>query len=251
MKRRRLGRVRAVAGLIRAALLLPPWLMKRPGTAAAAALHRRFFERVLRAFAISIELRGAPSAEPGTLFVANHISWADIPVLGSVIDAYFIAKADIADWPLVGKGARRLGTLFVQRERRHGVSAQADAIRERLAAGESVILFPEGTTSDGVELLPFRTSLFAAADAARHIQPVALVYAAPDGSALPPERLAEIGWVRDEALLPNAATLATAPTRAILCFLPPVDPRGFPDRKALANHAREAIRAASAEATVN
>jgi 1-acyl-sn-glycerol-3-phosphate acyltransferase len=223
--------------------------MKRPGTAAAAALHRCFFDRVLRAFGITVEVRGTPSVEPGTLFVANHISWADIPVLGAVIDAYFVAKADIADWPLVGKGARRLGTLFIQRERRHGVSAQADAIRDRLAAGQSVILFPEGTTSDGTGLLPFRSSLFAAAGAARRIQPVALVYAAPDGGALPPERLAEIAWVGDEALLPNAATLATAPTRAISCFLTPLDPELFPDRKVLANHVREAIGAAATGAT--
>jgi 1-acyl-sn-glycerol-3-phosphate acyltransferase len=137
-----------------------------------------------------------------------------------------------------------VGTLFVERERRHGASAQADTIRGRLMAGDSMILFPEGTTSDGLALLPFRTSLFAAADAARVIQPVALVYAAPDGSALPPERLAEIGWTGEEALLPNAVALASAPTRAILCFLPSVDPRAFADRKALAGHVRELIAAA-------
>jgi 1-acyl-sn-glycerol-3-phosphate acyltransferase len=222
-------------------MLLPIWFLYRPGSRAARAIQRRFHHRVLSGFGVEIEVRGIPSPEPGTLFVSNHISWADIAVLGAVIDAHFVAKSDIASWPLLGGGARRTGTLFVERERRHGVSGQADAIRERLSAGDSMILFPEGTTSDGREILPFRTSLFASADAAQRVQPVALIYAAPDGKALTPERLAEIAWTDDEALLPNAMALVSAPSRVILCFLPPVDPRDFPDRKTLASFVREEL----------
>jgi 1-acyl-sn-glycerol-3-phosphate acyltransferase len=241
VKRWPLGRVRAAAGLIRAAAILPAWLMHRSGSEGARGLQRRFHGIVLGGFGVSVEVRGVPSREPGTLFVANHLSWADIAVFGATIDAHFVSKAEVADWPLLGAGAKRTGTLFVERERRHGVSGQAEAIRQRLRAGDSIILFPEGTTSDGTGVLPFRSSLFAAADAARHIQPVALTYATADGNALPSERLAEIAWTGEETLLPNAAALASGQTRAILSFLPPVDPRDLPDRKALATHVREMI----------
>lgn len=249
VKRRPLGRLRAAAGIARAGMIVPLWLARAPGSAGARRLQRRFHEIVLSGFGVTVEVRGAPLIEPGTLFVANHVSWADIALFGATIDAHFISKAEVAQWPFLGAGARRTGTLFVERERRHGVSGQAEAIRRRLAEGDSIILFPEGTTSDGRALLPFRTSLFAAADAARSIQPVALAYAAPGGGPLPPERLAEIAWTDEEPLLPNAAALAAGATRAILSFLAPIDPRDFPDRKALATHAREAIAAACAKAT--
>lgn len=242
--RRLLGRTRAVAGLLRAGMVVPLWWAREPGSASARRLERRFFEHLRNGFGVGIEVRGELAPAEGTLFVANHISWADIVVLGSLIDAHFVSKAEVADWPLLGPLARRVGPVFVDRERRRHVSGQADAIRERLASGGSVILFPEGTTADGRELLPFRTSLFAAADAARRIQPIALSYAAADGSPLSLERMAEIAWIGDQALLPNAVALARSASRAIICPAPPVDPRSFPDRKAMADHVRDAIRAA-------
>lgn len=242
--RRLLGGARAVAGVLRAGMVVPLWWSRKPGSPSARRLERRFFEHVRNGFGVSIEVRGELAVADGTLFVANHISWADIVVLGSLLDAHFVSKAEVAGWPLIGPLARRQGPVFVDRERRRHVSGQADAIRERLAAGGSVILFPEGTTADGRELLPFRTSLFAAADAARRIQPIALTYAAPDGGPLPLDRLAEIAWVGDQALLPNARALARAASRAIIRPAPPIDPRDFPDRKAIADHVRAAIRAA-------
>lgn len=241
-RRRPLGRIRAVLGVLWATAALPGWFAQRPDRAGARRLARRFFQRSLHGLGVTVEVRGE-AAPGGTLFIANHVSWADVAVFGAVIDANFIAKADVAHWPLIGPLARRVGTLFVERERRHGVTAQAEAIRARLQAGASVILFAEGTTGNGIDLLPFRTSLFTAADAARRVQPVALSYVAPDGRPLPPERLEAIAWTGNEELLPNAMALVAEPTRAILSFLPPVDPRGFSHRKDLAEHCREAISA--------
>lgn len=241
-RRRILGRTRALIGTAAGGLRVAAWLIARSGSATARGIERRLFKRLLRGFGLGVEVRGSPAPRNGTLFVANHISWADIALFGSVIDAHFVAKTEVADWPVIGALARRLGPVFVAREQRHGVSEQADAIRERLRAGECVILFPEGATSDGSDVLPFRTSLFAAADAATRVQPVAISYAAPDGSALPASRLAEIGWTGEEGLLANAAALARHATRGILHFLPPVDPRDYPDRKKLADHARASIR---------
>lgn len=241
-RRRILGRTRALIGAAAGSLLVVPWLIGRPGSAAVRALERRLFRQLRRGVGLGLEVQGSPAPLDGTLFVANHVSWADIALFGSVIDAHFVAKTEVAEWPVIGALARRLGPVFVARDQRHGVSAQADAIRERLQAGEGVILFPEGTTSDGSDVLPFRTSLFAAADAAKRVQPVAIIYAAPDGSALPETRLAEIGWTGEEGLLANAAALARHATLGILHFLPSVDPRNYPDRKTLADQVRASIR---------
>lgn len=239
---RLLGRTRALIGAAAGSLLVVPWLVGRPGSAGARALERSLFQRVLRGVGLSLEVRGQPAPLDGTLYIANHVSWADVALFGSFIDAQFVAKSEVGEWPIIGALARRLGPVFVSREQRHSVSAQADAIRQRLRAGEGVILFPEGTTSDGNDVLPFRTSLFAAADAARRVQPIAITYVALDGTPLTPKRLAEISWTGDEGLLANAAALARHATLGIMHFLPPLDPRDFPHRKALADQARRAIR---------
>lgn len=182
------------------------------------------------------------------LFVVNHISWADIPVLASVLDADFVAKSDIESWPVIGRLARRYDPVFVARDRRSGSRIQADAIRWRLDAGRSVILCPEGTTSDGTTILPFRTSLFAAADANDVIQPVVIRYLAMDGSALPPKRQREVAWIDDDELLAGAARVAREQTLAHLTFLEPVRVSHFPDRKSLAEATRTVMLAAYATA---
>lgn len=243
---RQFGATRALLATLTAAAAIPVWLACPPRSPGARRIERRFFTRLLRGAGISVESRGSPAPASGTLYVVNHISWADILVLATRIEADFVAKADVAGWPLIGLLARRMGPIFVAREQRGAAAAQADAVRARLAGGGGVILFPEGTTSDGSGLLPFRTSLFAATQAARRIQPVALAYVAADGSPLSPERLAEISWVGGEALLPHAARLVRRPTRAVLTFLDPLDPSSFADRKMLAEAARSAIAAAYA-----
>ncbi len=118
-----------------------------------------------------------------------------------------------------------------------------EAVRQRLRGGRRVLLFPEGTTSDGRMLLPFRSSLFAAAEAARAVQPVTIYYAAPDGAALTPPALGAIAWTGDEALLPNAAMLARQRAGVWLQFHDPVAAADFPSRKALAEHCRGVIDA--------
>lgn len=205
-----------------------------------------FFATISEGFGISILLHGAPSTTPGTLFIMNHISWADIPVIISILDVDFVAKADMLGWPVLGRLARRFNPVFVARDEKHRSHKQADAIRARLNSGRSVMLCPEGTTSDGASILPFRTSLFAAADVAAVIQPVILSYLMPNGAELSPDRRREVAWIDDDDLLSGAARLAKLETLARVDFLPPV--KAMDDRKALAENIRREMLLAYAAA---
>ena len=111
------------------------------------------------------------------LFVSNHSSWLDIPVLGGRLDACFVAKDDVGQWPVISLIAKLGRSVFVSRARR-STGREANLMVERLAAGDNLLLFPEGTTSDGARVLPFRSAFFAAADGQRRpiVQPVSIVY---------------------------------------------------------------------------
>jgi lyso-ornithine lipid O-acyltransferase len=236
MALRRFGRVRAFAGLVWSLRHIPSWLVHRPNSTNARNYERAFFSKIVNSFGLSIEVEGQISAEPGTLFIMNHISWADIPVMMSILDADFVAKSDMLGWPVIGSLARRFNPVFVARNQATLSYHQADAIRERLRAGRSVILCPEGTTSDGRGVLPFRTSLFAAADAARAIQPLVLHYLQADGQKLSPTRQRDVAWIDDDKLLSGAARVSREATLARVLFLPVVANLG--DRKQLANTVR-------------
>lgn len=229
---RPLGRLRAIASLIFAASVIPLWLLHRSGSAKARQYEVRFFAHLLKGFGIVPESAGQSSPLPGTLFVTNHISWIDIPLLASALDADFVAKADILHWPILGSLARKLNPVFVARDCPHSAQAQADAIRQRLLAGRSVILCAEGTTSVGATVLPFKSCLFEAADAANAIQPLAIRYCAIDGGALPPKRMREVTWIDDDDLLTGALRVAKEHTVAQVTFLPPI--ATIPNRKILA-----------------
>lgn len=247
MSRRQFGRTKAALGLAGAALLAPPWLLLPPRSASAKRLERRFHRLIAGGFGLKPRVHGAP-AGGGTLFVANHISWSDIVSLAAVIDADFVAKADVAGYPGLGALAARTGTIFVERERRTQAATQMAAIRHRLTSGRRVVLFPEGTTSDGRGVLPFRSSLFAAADAARAVQPVTIAYTARDGSRIPAHMLDAIAWIGAEALLPNAAALARIRAGIAIHFHDPVSAADFSTRKALADHCRDVVATAYAAA---
>lgn len=246
LARRPLGRVKAVAALLQAAALIPFWLRERSGSAVARRYETAFFSRLLNGFGIVPMRLGKCSPLPGTLFVTNHISWVDIPLLASALDADFVAKANISDWPILGRLARRLNPVFVARHRRSSADAQADAIRHRLRSGRSVILCAEGTTSLGDTVLPFKSCLFEAADAATLIQPLAIRYCAIDGSTLPLARMREVAWIDDDDLLPGAMRVAKHWTLAQIMFLPPIP--AIPNRKMLAQATWGLVEAAYAAA---
>ncbi|UNK37920.1 1-acyl-sn-glycerol-3-phosphate acyltransferase [Shinella sp. H4-D48] len=172
----------------------------------------RFWHRVAcRVLGIRVRVHGTLETKRPLLLAANHASWKDILVLGSVADVVYIAKSDVRDWPVFGILARLQATIFVEREQRQKTGEQVNEIAERLTAGEIVVLFPEGTTSDGNRLLEVKSSLFGAAasavphapDGIVHIQPVSIAYTGLHGMAMGRYHRPIAAWPGDIELLPH------------------------------------------------
>lgn len=197
---------------------------------------RRFLKGAGRLLGLRVRIEGQP-LEGDVLYVANHISWLDILALGGATHTRFIAKDEIARWPLVGALARYAGSVFVARERRGATRVQADAVVGALHQGRPVTLFAEGGTGDGLAIEPFRPALFASAvEANVPVQPVAIDYgpgreryAWPDG----------VSFAVEAKRMLNRAE----PVPVTLRFLEPLD-AGALDRKALAAQSRAEIVAA-------
>lgn len=177
------------------------------------------------------------------LFVSNHSSWVDIPVVGGVLDGRFVAKGDVAGWPVISTIARLGRTVFVSRQR-GSTGRERDAMQDVLAGGDNLILFPEGTSSDGSRVLPFRTAFFAIAEARPDadpktlplIQPVSVVYdrlgGLPTGRATRPV----FAWYGDMDIASHFWRLSQhVGLRATVLLHAPLDPARFADRKALSH----------------
>lgn len=176
------------------------------------------------------------------LLVANHVSWADIIVMGAIAPFNFVAKADMARWPGLGALARAAGTVFVERERRARSGSQANALSARLVAGEPVVLFAEGSTSNGNEPLPFKSTLIAAAQIALEnngdrpvlVQPVSIIYVRQHGVPLGRIGRARLAWYGDGDLAPHLfALLGEGSIDVEVRFGDPVAFSASSDRKAV------------------
>lgn len=206
----------------------------------------RFWTRsVYGLIGLQIRCHGQPEVGPPTLYVANHVSYLDILVLGSLLDAAFVAKAEVAGWPLIGWLAKLGRTLFV--ERRALVSAkQRDAIAARLAVGDSLVLFAEGTSSNGCGVLPFKSALFGSLHAADPhgdlaVQPITLAYRS-EGRPLDPTRPTAYAWYGDMTLLPHLwRILGLRGAEVDVHFHPPVASAAFASRKCLARQVERIV----------
>lgn len=186
---------------------------------------------------LKVQVIGTPCRDRPVLFVANHSSWLDIPVLGGVLDAAFVAKAEVGTWPVIRTLARLGRTVFVSRSR-GATGRETEAMRTRMAAGDSLILFPEGTSNDGTRELPFRSSFFAIADGARLIQPVSVVYDRLGGLPACRRDRPLFAWYGDMALGSHFWRLARRPgARVTVVLHEPFAPGLLPNRKALAAEA--------------
>ncbi len=173
-------------------------------------------------------------------FIANHVSWIDILSLAGASGTAFVAKAELAEAPVVGWLSRLNRTVFVQRENRLGVAQQINLLREALADNWSVTVFPEGTTTDGQSLLPFKTSMLSVLEPPPPgvmVQPVLIDYG---------EVGEEIGWIGNESGVNNAKRVLSrkGSFELRMHFLEPFSPEEFRGRKAIGARARAAIEAA-------
>lgn len=265
-----LRRLRAVGrslGLIGWTLLAMPIqavLLRLPGDA-KVRFARMFWAGFCRLIGVRRRLVGTPARGLGVgrpvVFVCNHASWLDIAVLGGCLHACFISKDDITRWPLVSSVARLGRTVFVSRQRA-STGREMDLMRARLAAGDNLIMFPEGTTSDGAHVLAFRSSFLAIAEGpqAPLLQPVSVVFDRLAG--LPARRVSRpvFAYYGATAIGPHFWRLAQWPgMRASVILHPPIDPLTLPgavpgapgDRKALAQALWRVVAAGAADLRQN
>lgn len=227
-------------GLLVASVLFP-----FAGNQLKARLIQWWCTGLLAAFNIHVQKTGAvPSTNTtltGTMFVANHISWSDIHALNSVIPLRFIAKSEIKNWPIFGFLVSKANTLFIDRSKKQDAKRTIDIAHQSLQSGDNLCFFPEGTTTDGTEIKPFKSSLIQAAILAKSsIYPVALHYPNADGSIN-----TEIAYAGDTTLGESMHKMLLQKKPVIvLHFLAPITPAEYAtmDRRALTLHIEGLVR---------
>jgi 1-acyl-sn-glycerol-3-phosphate acyltransferase len=190
-----LWRLARVGGLIVTGVLRCAFIFPFSTTAQRLQQTGRWCGKVARALGVQVESVGHPHSGPA-LLVANHISWLDILAINAVHPARFVSKADVKHWPVLGWLIGCGGTLFIERERKRDALRVVHQIAASLKQGDTVAMFPEGTTGDGTTLLPFHANLLQAAISTDALlQPIALRYVDDDSS---PSQA--VVWVGDATL---------------------------------------------------
>jgi lyso-ornithine lipid O-acyltransferase len=204
---------------------------------------------ILFVLGIHVSVRGKPAAERPLLFVSNHSSWIDILALSSITPLKFIAKSEVAGWPLFGLLAKLQRSVFVDRSKRHATVEVNREIAARLSDGDPVVLFGEGTSGDGNRVMPFRTALLGAMDQALgeagrgFLQPVSVSYTRLHGIPMGRQHRAIAAWYGDISLLPHLArVIRTGAIDVVVTFGAPMAVEASADRKALALSLEEAVR---------
>ncbi len=189
---------------------------------------------------VRIHVVGKLEADRPLMLASNHSSWLDILVLSAVADVAFIAKSEVRDWPIFGLFAQWQKSVFIERQQKQKTGDQVNEIAERMAAGEIMVLFPEGTTSDGNRLLEVKSSLFGAAaaalpktpDAVVHVQPVAVAYTRIHGVAMGRYYRPIAAWPGDIELVPHLKDIVACGAIDVdVCFGEALDYRAGSNRK--------------------
>jgi len=199
---------------VMSALLITPvqWVGLKLGLSYAKRLPVRFHRILCGIIGITVTVRGTPFKDGPCLIASNHNSYLDIPVLGSVIPLSFVAKKEVAAWPFFGTLARLQETVFVDRERRTKAVHTANEIHDRIAGGDTLVLFPEGTSSDGNRVLPFKSALMGVAQMAVgsgddakpvNVQPVSITYTKLCGMPMGRQFRPYFAWYGDMDLGPH------------------------------------------------
>jgi 1-acyl-sn-glycerol-3-phosphate acyltransferase len=206
-----------------------------------------------RLLGIRLEVFGRRSKARPTLFVANHTSYLDIPIYGALIPGSFVAKSEVGEWPFFGLLAKLQRSVFVDRRVRTS-HLQATALGQRLEAGDSMILFPEGTSDDGNRILPFKSALLSVAefrinDEPLTVQPVSLTYSRVDGVPIGRHMRPFYAWYGDMDLVGHAGELIGLGRLTVtVSFHEPVTIEQFASRKELTEYCQERIVAGHSDA---
>ncbi len=212
-----------------------------------------FYHRLLcRLIGVRIREVGERAATAPLLILANHVSWLDICVVSAIAPTAFVAKSEVARWPLIGWLAKLQHTIFVDRARPRQAGLQSQSIAARLCEGDAVLLFAEGTSGDGLRVLPFRSALLGAVqhalaestrDAAIAVQPLSIAYVGIGGLPIARARRDRVAWYGDAGLASHLlGVLASGAIDVTVSWGEPRACKADLDRKALAREAEEAVR---------
>jgi 1-acyl-sn-glycerol-3-phosphate acyltransferase len=250
--------VLVVFALVTLPLMPVQWLavvFRRPLRRRLPVLYHRFLCRLL---GVRVRCTGAPVDQRPLLIVANHSSWLDISIITACAPVVFVAKAEIARWPFFGLLAKLQRSVFVERDRRHKTAEVNAEIAQRLAEGDPVVLFGEGTAGDGNRVLPFRTALIGAArDAiasAGHvsqvwIQPLSIAYVSQQGIPLGRHLRPRAAWYGKMKLTAHIGHIVRIGAVDVsVTWGEPIAYDGATDRKALAKRLESAVRAGTVAA---
>ena len=225
-------------------LLSPVIIARAMGWYSLAARIVKFASRtVIRIMRFELVVKGSPIKGAGFI-AANHSSWLDIFLINGVCTAYFVAKSEVRTWPMIGIFARAVGTSFIER-RRGKVDTEKNNLAKRIHQGERLLIFPEGTSTDGRRVLPFRSSLFEAVfelkdDPETSVQGLTLFYTAPRG-----RREDFYGWYGDMEFLESFLDTLAQPRNGTveLTFHPELNLKKINDRKQLAKDLEQQVKA--------
>lgn len=246
--------VLALSALVVVALALLPFQLA--GIALDSRLQRivpMLFHRAACALiGLRITQRGARALDGPLLLLSNHTSWLDIVVLGAVAPVVFVAKSEVASWPVFGWLARLQRTIFVARDRRHTTADTTRMMGDRLRGGDAVVLFPEGTSSDGIRVLPFRSALIGAVhhaigESGDHdrvvVQPVSLAYPRYGGVPIGRALRDKVAWYGEAELVPHLFGILSAGAVDVTVSWGEAADHGMSaDRKQIARDAEAAVR---------
>ena len=248
MMRFRAFSIVAVFIMVTIVLLPVQWFAVKFSLPLRRSLPYRYHRFVCGLFGVRVSTIGKPVAG-GVLMAANHSGWLDIPILSAAWPVSFVAKSEVYGWPFFGTLARMQRSVFVRRERAQTV-ANREMIRRRLLEGDALVIFPEGTSSDGNRVLRFKSALLSAAEVKLDhnrsvpVQPVSIAYTALHGIPMGRENRPLFAWYGDMELVPHLwEALKTGPIDVVVEFHPAIRLDELHDRKALAQRCETAVRA--------
>jgi lyso-ornithine lipid O-acyltransferase len=241
--------IRTIGLLLTVVVFVPPQLfvlmvfrfVPKPLSQVWPILPLLFFRCLLKVFGVRLKIAG-PRPLPGTLLVANHVSWFDILAIGAIMPLSFVAKSDVKGWPFLGQLSGLQRTVYVDRRRGRHNKTDGDALTERLVDGDTMVIFAEGTNSDGIKVLPFKSTLFAGverlakADGQRPpVQAMSLAYSRLHDMAMGRRQRLGYAWLGEVGLASHFLfMLASGPITFELMFHEPLPETMKSQRKQMA-----------------